>query len=151
MTATAFRISHCKLDRVKNKALRNPTDDKLRAIALAYPGAIEDHPWGHSAFKVNKKVFLFLGSDEEGVGLSVKLPRSGANGVAVSFRKGDWLRSGQERMGELQVRSPGEGASEHAERVDRRELSRDRSQEADRTAYSESRLRQALRGRARDS
>jgi predicted DNA-binding protein (MmcQ/YjbR family) len=87
MTATAFRISHCKLDRVKNKALQNPTDDKLRAIALAYPGAIEDHPWGHSAFKVNKKVFLFLGSDEEGVGLSVKLPRSGATALLFPFAK----------------------------------------------------------------
>jgi predicted DNA-binding protein (MmcQ/YjbR family) len=70
---------------IKNKALKNPTDDKLRAMALGYPGVVEDHPWGHSAFKVNKKVFLFLGSDEEGVGLSVKLPRSGATALLFPF------------------------------------------------------------------
>jgi predicted DNA-binding protein (MmcQ/YjbR family) len=72
---------------IKNKALKNPTDDKLRAMALGYPGVVEDHPWGHSAFKVNKKVVLFLGSDEEGVGLSVKLPRSGATALLFPFAK----------------------------------------------------------------
>ena len=49
----------------------------LRAIALGYPEAVEDHPWGESAFKVRKKVFLFMGVPAEGcVSLSVKLPES---------------------------------------------------------------------------
>ena len=34
----------------------------FRESAMGYPDAIEDHPWGESAFKVNKKVFLFMGS-----------------------------------------------------------------------------------------
>ncbi len=49
----------------------------LRQKALAYPGVREDHPWGHDAFKVNEKVFLFLGGTtgtREGLSLSVKLP-----------------------------------------------------------------------------
>jgi predicted DNA-binding protein (MmcQ/YjbR family) len=48
----------------------------LRAAALRYPGAWEDHPWDHTVVKVGKKIFVFL-SDDEGLGLSVKLPRSG--------------------------------------------------------------------------
>lgn len=70
---------------MKNKAVKNATDDRLREFAMRFPGVVEDHPWGHSAFKVNKKVFLFLGSDEEGVGLSVKLPRSGATALLFPF------------------------------------------------------------------
>ena len=49
----------------------------LRAIALGYPEAVEDHPWGESAFKVRKKVFVFMGVPADGcVSLSLKLPES---------------------------------------------------------------------------
>ncbi|MDB5069818.1 MAG: hypothetical protein JWM87_929 [Candidatus Eremiobacteraeota bacterium] len=41
----------------------------LRARALAYPGAWEDHPWGDTVVKVGKKIFVFLGETT----LTVKL------------------------------------------------------------------------------
>ncbi|HCO04282.1 MAG TPA: dGTPase, partial [Actinobacteria bacterium] len=33
----------------------------VRTFALGLPEAYEDHPWGESVAKVNKKVFVFLG------------------------------------------------------------------------------------------
>ncbi len=50
--------------------------DELRAQALGYPETTEDFPWGHSAFKVKGKSFLFLAHDAGWLKLSVKLPRS---------------------------------------------------------------------------
>ena len=34
-------------------------------FALRLPGAYEDHPWGESVAKVNKKVFVFMGHPED--------------------------------------------------------------------------------------
>jgi predicted DNA-binding protein (MmcQ/YjbR family) len=53
--------------------------DEVRAVALAYPEAREDHPWGETAFKIRNKVFCFLGPGEAGGGgltIGVKLPES---------------------------------------------------------------------------
>ncbi|MET8862181.1 MmcQ/YjbR family DNA-binding protein [Nonomuraea sp. NPDC004580] len=38
--------------------------EELLAFALGLPEAREDHPWGDTVVKVNKKIFVFLGSDE---------------------------------------------------------------------------------------
>ncbi len=56
--------------------LKHANAKDLRKAALAYPETIEDFPWGHSAFKIaGKKVFLFLGEDEDGAwSCSMKLP-----------------------------------------------------------------------------
>jgi len=48
----------------------------LRAYAKAYPEAHEDFPWGESAIKVRGKVFVFMRNDDNGFGMSVKLPVS---------------------------------------------------------------------------
>jgi predicted DNA-binding protein (MmcQ/YjbR family) len=58
--------------------------ERLKAFALGLPGAWEDHPWGDTVVKVNKKVFLFLGEDER-LGLSVKLPDSGEAALSMPF------------------------------------------------------------------
>ena len=50
--------------------------DRLKAAALAYPEAWEDHPWGETVIKVRGKIFLFLFADEEGLRVSLKLPHS---------------------------------------------------------------------------
>jgi predicted DNA-binding protein (MmcQ/YjbR family) len=55
----------------------------LRQHALAYPETNEEFPWGHRAFKVKGKAFLFLSFYEGKLGLSVKLPLSGR--VALTF------------------------------------------------------------------
>ena len=64
---------------------KNPTplEKELRRIAMTYPEVREEFPWGERAFKVAKKVFVFLGSDGTDVSMSVKLPES--NEMALQF------------------------------------------------------------------
>ena len=50
--------------------------DALRSHALSLPEASEEFPWGHSAFKVRGKTFLFLNKEAAELSLSVKLPVS---------------------------------------------------------------------------
>lgn len=50
--------------------------DELIALALSFPEAYEDHPWGETVIKVGKKVFCFLGRDDEAAKISLKLPCS---------------------------------------------------------------------------
>jgi predicted DNA-binding protein (MmcQ/YjbR family) len=60
--------------------------ESLREMALALPGAFEDFPWGERVIKVNKKVFVFLGHEaNEGFGISVKLPETGAVALQLPF------------------------------------------------------------------
>ncbi|MFT3769168.1 MAG: MmcQ/YjbR family DNA-binding protein [Minicystis sp.] len=60
----------------------------LREIALSFPGATEDFPWGERVVKVNKKVFVFLGRDEgTEIGFGVKLPESGPGLLMMPFAK----------------------------------------------------------------
>jgi len=62
-----------------------PVEAALVSAGLAYPGATEDFPWGHRALKVNGKAFVFMGFDENGLGLSVKLPESGSVALTLPF------------------------------------------------------------------
>lgn len=48
----------------------------LRTLAMGYPEVQEDFPWGHSAFKVRGKAFVFLAAEDNWLKLSVKLPQS---------------------------------------------------------------------------
>ena len=57
---------------------------RLRAAALALPEATEDFPWGERAFKVRRKVFLFLHAEGRGVRFSVKLPQSSAEALELA-------------------------------------------------------------------
>jgi len=57
------------------KRSAEPRFRKLYDHARKKPEAFEDHPWGETVFKVNGKVFVFLGHPESsGVGLTVKAP-----------------------------------------------------------------------------
>src|SRR5262249_29609403 len=74
----------------------------LREFALSFPGAHEAFPWGERVVKVGKKVFVFLGHDDEAkehaseakkkhigepgeYGMSVKLPSSRKAALAMPF------------------------------------------------------------------
>jgi len=57
--------------------------DKVLASALDYPGAHIDHPWGETVVKVNKKVFVFLGMDDDPRGMSVKLDESNEQALSL--------------------------------------------------------------------
>src|SRR3954463_7976735 len=69
----------------KAKTSLKSAEKKLRAFALDYPDTTEDFPWGHSAFKVNKKVFLFLATEKGELSMSMKLPKSGKAALKNSF------------------------------------------------------------------
>ena len=56
---------------------------KILASALEYPGAHVDHPWGETVVKVNKKVFVFLGMDDDPKGMSVKLDDSNEQALSL--------------------------------------------------------------------
>lgn len=61
-------------------------ESKVRDFALGFPEAYEEFPWGHSAIKVRKKAFLFMGTDENGrFSISVKLPNSRDIAVDLPF------------------------------------------------------------------
>jgi predicted DNA-binding protein (MmcQ/YjbR family) len=57
--------------------------DALRRRALAYPEATEDQPWGHPAFKVRGKAFLFMGNEPATLDISLKL--GAAHDLALGF------------------------------------------------------------------
>lgn len=61
------------------------TEAALRAHALELPETREDFPWGHSAFKVKGKVFLFMAAEGRELSLSVKLPQSRDAALMFSF------------------------------------------------------------------
>lgn len=59
----------------------------LRAYALAFPGAAEEFPWGHTAIKVHGKAFLFIGGEDQELSLSTKLPSSCDVALALPFAR----------------------------------------------------------------
>lgn len=58
--------------------LTHPTALALRELALAYPEAYEDFPWGDRVYKVRGKIFLFLQDADGNLGVGTKLPDSNA-------------------------------------------------------------------------
>ena len=67
------------------KAEFNRFESILRDYAMSFPAATEDFPWGERAVKVNKKVFVFMGQGEAGFGISVKLPQSLEDALALEY------------------------------------------------------------------
>jgi predicted DNA-binding protein (MmcQ/YjbR family) len=61
------------------------THRAVLAFALGLPWAWEDHPWDEVVAKAGKKVFVFLGSEDnpDGLGMSVKLLESHGEAVGV--------------------------------------------------------------------
>ncbi len=72
-------------DRGRFDALDLGHEEALRQLAMAYPEATEDHPWGECAFKVRKKVFLFASLSDNGLGVSVKLPHGAEEALLLPF------------------------------------------------------------------
>ncbi len=68
----------------KRNSLKS-AESALRKTALAYPQATEDFPWGHRAFKVKKKLFLILSYDKDIFNVTVKLPVTGKQALALPF------------------------------------------------------------------
>jgi predicted DNA-binding protein (MmcQ/YjbR family) len=83
----------------------------IREYALGLPEAYEDHPWGESVAKVNKKVFVFLGHPEwhakHGFGFGVKLPSSGPIALSLPFTEPSGYNLGKSGWVSVSLR-PGE-------------------------------------------
>jgi predicted DNA-binding protein (MmcQ/YjbR family) len=61
-------------------------EKELREFALAYPETHEDMPWGHRAMKVRKKkAFVFMGLNDDGFFVCVKLPHSNTEALDQDF------------------------------------------------------------------
>ena len=67
----------------------------LRGVALRYPEAFEDFPWGDRTIKVRGKIFLFLGHDKDALYLSVKLPRTAEAALGLPFTSPTRYRLGR--------------------------------------------------------
>ena len=96
----------------------------LRAFALGYPGAQEEYPWGERVVKVKGKVFVFLGRDDEGLGLSVKLPQSRLMALGLPFASPTAYGLGKSGWVTVQFGPREKPPAGPAEVVDRRELPR---------------------------
>lgn len=72
---------------MKTKAAAAPRglEGALRRQALAYPEVTEDFPWGHRTMKVRGKAFLYLVMEEDALVVTVKLPRTGFQALALPF------------------------------------------------------------------
>lgn len=42
----------------------------MRDIALSFPEAVEQETWGHPTFRVRKKIFVSMGTDDNGVAVA---------------------------------------------------------------------------------
>src|SRR4029450_180835 len=59
---------------------------ELRAFGMTYPGAHFKSPWpGHMDLAVKDKTFAYLSLEGEPLGISCKLPRSGAMALMLPF------------------------------------------------------------------
>ena len=84
---------------------------ELRDAALCYPGTDEHFPWGETAIKVKGKSFLFMRADDDVLSLSVKLPRSREDALALPFTepthyglgKSGWVTSSFKRGDDVPV------------------------------------------------
>ena len=57
----------------------------LRDYALRFPDSAEEFPWGERVIKVRGKIFLFLGGEDGGLRVSVKLPISFEMALELPF------------------------------------------------------------------
>jgi predicted DNA-binding protein (MmcQ/YjbR family) len=60
-------------------------EQAIASAALSFPESVEHNPWGHRAFKVRSKAFLFMASEPNSLSLSVKLPHSNEAALALLF------------------------------------------------------------------
>jgi predicted DNA-binding protein (MmcQ/YjbR family) len=82
---------------------------KLSDHAVSLPGAYEDHPWGENVFKVNRKIFVFMGLHTDQpteLSFTVKLPHSYSDALNFSFCRVPGYNLG--KSGWVQIKIPAE-------------------------------------------
>ena len=91
------------------RAARMTIRDRLRAFALSLPETTEDFPWGESAIRVNRKVFVFLGPETVSGRRRATVKLDESNGHALSIDGAEPTGYGLGRSGWVTVplRAPG--------------------------------------------
>lgn len=86
--------------------------EKVREFALGMPDAVEEFPWGESVAKVNKKVFVFLGTTDGShpLGVTLKLTGEEAHAHALSCPGAEPAAYGLGRSGWVSVPLQDQGA-----------------------------------------
>ncbi len=69
----------------KSKTHLARAEKAIAERALGYPEVVEEAPWGHRAFKIRGKTFLFLSAEADHLSFSVKLPVSGEDVLGLTF------------------------------------------------------------------
>jgi len=59
--------------------------ETLRALALEYPEAAEEFPWGERVVKVRGKIFVFLNQGDAGLAVTLKLRASHGEAMTLPF------------------------------------------------------------------
>jgi predicted DNA-binding protein (MmcQ/YjbR family) len=81
---------------------------QLRAFALSLPETSEDFPWGERVIKVNRKVFVFLGGDQQSGSRLVTVKLDESHGHAMSIEGAAPTGYGLGRAGWVNVPLDGE-------------------------------------------
>jgi predicted DNA-binding protein (MmcQ/YjbR family) len=76
-------MSQAPADKVDPKL--KAAEDRLREISLAFPEVTEEFPWGHRTVKVKGKMFVVLTLDNDGLGVTTKLPASNEAALMLPF------------------------------------------------------------------
>ncbi|WP_426755294.1 MmcQ/YjbR family DNA-binding protein [Myxococcus sp. Y35] len=76
-------MSHTPADNVDPKL--KAAEDHLREVMLALPEVTEEFPWGHRTAKVKGKMFVILTLDNDGLGVTTKLPESNEAALTLPF------------------------------------------------------------------
>lgn len=57
----------------------------LRNLAMTFPGAAEEFPWGHRAIKVKGKIFVTVVTADDRLTVSMKLPNSSGYALTQTY------------------------------------------------------------------
>lgn len=76
-------MTYAPTDKVDPKL--KAAEDRLREISLAFPEVTEEFPWGHRTAKVKGKMFVILTLDNDGLGVTTKLPVSNQAALMLPF------------------------------------------------------------------
>jgi predicted DNA-binding protein (MmcQ/YjbR family) len=69
----------------KSKTNLARAEKAIAERALGYPEVVEEAPWGHRAFKIRGKTFMFLSAEAGQLSFSLKLPVSGEDVLGLTF------------------------------------------------------------------
>ncbi|MDA0366067.1 MAG: MmcQ/YjbR family DNA-binding protein, partial [Chloroflexi bacterium] len=92
----------------RRKTPSGDLDAWLVALALDYPEAVEEHPWGDRAYKVRGKSFVFMSPEGGDLSITLKLPQS--RDFALSFEEAEPTGYGLGKSGWVTVSLDGADA-----------------------------------------